>query len=95
MRLTWQTRVAIAFLAALLLPYPGPCVAQKAGPSPAYQAELRKTLEQRRQRRARSGNVPATNAIVPWPMPPTLIIRATPEVHDEVHSLLWLLRRSP
>jgi hypothetical protein len=90
-----RARVAVAFLAALLLPCTRPCLAQKGGPSPAYKAELRKTLEQRRQRRARGGNSPATNSIVPWLMPPTLIIRATPEVHNEVQSLFWLLRRSP
>ena len=93
MRLRWQIRLAVAFLAAVLLPWP--CIAQQGGPSPAFQAELRKTVEQRRQRRARRGISPAPNSIVPWLMPPTLIIRATPEVHDEVQSLLWLLRRYP
>jgi hypothetical protein len=48
----------------------------------------------RRQRRARLGSSPAVNSIVPWLMPPTLIIRATPEVHNEVQSLLGALRRS-
>ena len=33
-------------------------------------------------------------AIVPWPMPPALIVRQTPQVHDEVGSLLDVLRRS-
>ena len=33
-------------------------------------------------------------AIVPWPMPPALIIRQTPQVHDEVGSLLDVLRRA-
>lgn len=87
-----RTRVAGVFLAALLLPWP--CVAQQGRPSPAFKAELRKTLEQRRQRRARQGGSPAVNSIIPWPMPPALIIRATPDVHDEVQSLFWLLRRS-
>ena len=90
-----RARVAVAFLAALLVRRPRPCVAQQRGPSPAYKAELRKTVEQRRQRRARQGSSPAANSIVPWLMPPTLIIRTTPDVHDEVQSLLWLLRRSP
>ena len=31
-------------------------------------------------------------AIVPWPMPPTLIIRHTAEVHGEIEGLLGLLR---
>jgi hypothetical protein len=90
-----RARVAVAFLAALLLSCPRPCVAQKGGPSPAFKAELRKTLEMRRQRRARLGSTPAANSIVPWLMPPTLIIRATPEVHDEVQSLFRVLRRGP
>jgi hypothetical protein len=64
------------------------------GASPAFQAELRKTLEQRRARRTRAGVRPP-NAIIPWPMPPVLIIRATPEVHDEIDSLLGKLRRYP
>jgi hypothetical protein len=32
-------------------------------------------------------------AIVPWPMPPALIIRHTPEVHGEVDSLVGRLRK--
>ena len=35
----------------------------------------------------------AVGAIVPWPMPPALIIRHTREVHGEVGSLLYGLRR--
>ena len=31
--------------------------------------------------------------IATWPMPPTLIIRYTPQVHDEIEGLLGLLRR--
>jgi hypothetical protein len=69
-----------------------------AEPSADYQASLRKTVERRRQRRARrqqnaadaSG---AVGAIVPWPMPPALIIRHTRDVHGEVGSLLSGVRR--
>ncbi len=32
-------------------------------------------------------------AIVPWIMPPVLIIRHTAQVHDEIDSLLGLLRK--
>jgi hypothetical protein len=32
-------------------------------------------------------------AIVPWPMPPALIIRHTAGVHGEVEGFLDLLRR--
>jgi hypothetical protein len=69
-------------------------------PSEAYKASIRKTLEKRRQRRARLARAqgldeaPPLGAIVPWPMPPALIIRQTPAVHDEVNSLLGQLRRS-
>ena len=89
------TRPIVPLLAGLLLSLPSPSLAQKGGPSPAFKAELQKTLEKRRQRRARRGQSPAPNAIVPWIMPPTLIIRATPEVHDEVEALLRALRYGP
>ena len=91
-----RNRHALALAAALLMFLPGVASGQdrNRGPSPAFQAELRKTLEQRRARRTRTGMRPP-NAIVPWPMPPALIIRATPEVHDEIESLLGKLRRYP
>ena len=74
--------------------------ARAALPSADYQASIRKTVERRRQRRARRGqnaadDTAAVGAIVPWPMPPALIIRHTREVHGEVGSLLYGLRRSP
>jgi hypothetical protein len=67
-------------------------------PSAAYQESLRRTVERRRQRKARrqqnsSDQAGAVGAIVPWPMPPALIIRQTREVHGEVDSLLYGLRR--
>jgi hypothetical protein len=67
-------------------------------PSAAYQESVRQTVERRRERRARrqqnAGNSDlAVGAIVPWPMPPALIIRHTREVHGEVDSLLYGLRR--
>jgi hypothetical protein len=68
-------------------------------PSQAYRDSIRKTLEKRRQRRARRALGPGLDgarpigAIVPWPMPPALIIRHTPEVHGELDSLLGGLRR--
>ena len=69
-------------------------------PSEVYRASIRKTLEKRRERRARRAQAqgfadkPPIGAIVPWPMPPALIIRHSPEVHGEVDSLLGQLRRS-
>ncbi len=66
-------------------------------PSEAYRDSIRQTVEKRRQRRARRGqgmdDAMAVGAIVPWPMPPALIIRHTPQVHDEIESLLGLLRK--
>ena len=69
-----------------------------AGPSADYQESLRKTVERRRQRRARrqqnAGDATgAVGSIVPWPMPPALIIRHTRDVHGEVGSLLSGVRR--
>src|SRR4051812_538939 len=89
---SWNRRAGVLAMILLFL-RPSPCFGQNRGPSPAFQAELRKTLEQRRARRARTGMRPP-NAIVPWLMPPALIIRATPEVHDEVQTLLDTLRSS-
>jgi hypothetical protein len=66
---------------------------QAGEPSPAYKAALRRTAELRKQRRRSA--VPVTvGVIVPYPMPPSLIIRQTPEVHDEIEGLLRLLRGS-
>jgi hypothetical protein len=71
--------------------------APRREPSKEYQESIRKTVEQRRRRRARRGQGPdalrPVGAIVPWPMPPALIVRQTPQVHDEVGSLLDQLRR--
>jgi hypothetical protein len=73
--------------------------AARGGPSPEFQEGIRKTVERRRQRRARRAQAMGTaearppGAIVPWPMPPALIIRQTPEVHGEIDSLLGQLRR--
>ncbi len=73
--------------------------AARAGePSAAYRESLRQTVERRRQRRARrqQGAADASRAIgaiVPWPMPPALIIRHTREVHGEIESLSDGLRR--
>jgi hypothetical protein len=65
--------------------------------SQAYQESLRRTVEKRRElrsrRRAGSAAFQPPGAIVPWPMPPALIIRQTREVHGEVGSFLDVLRR--
>jgi len=69
----------------------------RAQPSAEYNESIRRTVEKRRQRRAvrRQGlndSRGAVGAIVPWPMPPALIIRHTSEVHDEVGVFLFGLR---
>ena len=60
-------------------------VAQDPGKAPA-------TPRPARQGQALD-DVRPIGAIVPWPMPPALIIRQTPEVHGEVNSLLGQLRK--
>ncbi len=68
-----------------------PQTAQAGEPSPAYKASLQRTRELRKQRRTAPHPSPV-GVIVPYPMPPSLIIRQTPQVHDEIESLLRLLR---
>jgi hypothetical protein len=65
--------------------------------SEAYRESLRRTVEKRRELRARrrlgSEASQPSGAIVPWPMPPALIIRQTRKVHGEISSFLDVLRR--
>jgi hypothetical protein len=74
--------------------------APRREPGEDFQEGIRKTVEKRRQRRARRAQAMGTpevqppGAIAPWPMPPSLIIRQTPQVHDEIGSLLGQLRRA-
>jgi hypothetical protein len=42
--------------------------------------------------RRKSNRNGAVGAIVPYPFPPVLIIRQTPEAHDEIRALLFMLR---
>ncbi len=80
----------------IALPWRGPGgEAAAKGPSPEYRAGLRRTAELRKQRRQARDARPPVGAIVPYPMPPALIIRHTPGAHDDVQGLLDLLRRSP
>jgi len=60
-------------------------------PSAEYRAVLRRTLERRKGRREIQTAAPV-GQIVPYPMPPSLIIRHTREVHGEIENLLGLLR---
>lgn len=65
--------------------------------SEAYRESLRRTVEKRRELRSRrrmgSDASQPPGAIVPWPMPPALIIRQTPDVHGEIGNFLDVLRR--
>jgi hypothetical protein len=67
-------------------------------PSASYRESVRRTVEKRRLRRARrgqgmNGSQAPIGGIVPWPMPPALIIRHTADVHGEASALLGGLRR--
>jgi hypothetical protein len=68
----------------------------RSEPSEAYKESVRQTVERRRARRARllaqGGASTAVGGIVPWPMPPALIIRHTRDVHDDIGSFLFGLR---
>lgn len=80
---------AFAFLLGL---WTGSVPALGGEPSEEYRAGLKRTLELRQRRRGNVRRQPV-GAIFPYPMPPSLIIRHTPEVHDEIRDLLNVLRR--
>jgi hypothetical protein len=87
-----RARRPVLVLAVVLLMLSAVLPAARAGEfSAAYQASLRRTVELRRQRRMTQADRPV-GTIVPWPAPPALIIRQTPEVHDEIRGLLRMLR---
>ena len=46
----------------------------------------------RARREAQAGAAAAVGGIVPWPMPPALIIRHTRDVHDDIGAFLFGLR---
>jgi hypothetical protein len=85
-------RLGMVLAVVLLVPGAVPPPARAGEFSAAYQASLRRTVELRRQRRLARAE-PPVGTIVPWPVPPALIIRQTPEVHDEIRGLLRVLRR--
>jgi hypothetical protein len=66
----------------------------RSEPSEAYQESIRQTVERRRERRARrqAQAGAAVGGIVPWPMPPALVIRHTRDVHDDIGAFLFGLR---
>jgi hypothetical protein len=72
---------------------PWPLAPALAGdPSPAYREGLKRTAELRKVRRVARPGQPV-GLIVPYPMPPALVIRHTAESHDEIQALLDALRR--
>lgn len=92
-----RRRLAHALIGLVLLLAPEALAPAALGqePSPERQAAMQRTLERRRQRRQARGGARPVGAIVAWPMPLALVIRQTPEVHDEVADLLRLLRGGP
>jgi hypothetical protein len=78
-------------MAVAVLMVPTVFEARGGDPSPAYRAELKRTLELRRQRR-RTEVSPPVGILQTYPMPPALVIRHTRETHDEIGALLHLLR---
>ena len=85
-------RLHLVFLASLIIVEATLTATHAAEPSAEYRAVLRRTLELRKERKRDRATAPV-GKIVPYPMPPSLIIRHTREVHGEVESLLRLLRR--
>jgi hypothetical protein len=85
-------RLTLAFLTSLSIAATTSTSTRADEPSAEYRAVLRRTLELRKERKGNRATAPV-GKIVPYPMPPTLIIRHTREVHGEVESLLRLLRR--
>ncbi len=88
MRSTRRTCLTLAAIAGMTGTW---SLARADEPSPQRQAALRHAAELRRQRR--EANRRPIGSIEPWPMPPALIIRQTPAVHDEIRDLLALLRQ--
>jgi hypothetical protein len=91
----FSRRLMVALL-LVLGGLPCPVMESRAGdPSPEYRETLRRTVEARKKRREARGTQQPIGVIVPYPMPPSLIIRHTSEVHFEIESLLRQLRYAP
>jgi hypothetical protein len=80
-----------ALLAAVVLIAAAPARAKADDWSQEYKDSLKRTAELRKLRRRSAASQPV-GEIIPYPMPPVLIIRATSETHDEIGALLDLLR---
>ena len=85
-------RLTLFFLATLIVAEATSISTHADEPSAEYRAVLRRTLELRKGRGGIRAATPV-GKIVPYPLPPSLIIRHTREVHGEIESLLGLLRR--
>ena len=86
------TRRILVLIASLIVAESTSASSHADEPSAEYRAVLRRTLENRKGRRENRGAAP-TGKIMPYPMPPSLIIRHTREVHGDIGNLLGLLRR--
>ena len=81
--------LTVALLAAGLAIVTGPAFAQD--PPNQGKANAAAGKKKAAPRRKPRGNG-AVGVIVPYPLPPVLIIRQTPEAHDEIRALLDMLR---
>lgn len=88
-----KRRWAVAVLVASLIVDAAMAFAQDPPPRrQQVQTPARaKAVRNRPARRKPRGDAPG-GSIVPYPFPPALIIRQTPEAHDEVRALLNMLR---
>jgi hypothetical protein len=85
-------RLTLAAITSALALGAVPGAAHAVEPSRVFRAGLRRTAELRKQRRRDRAAQPY-GVIIPYPFPPALVIRHKPEIHQEVRSLLNLLRR--
>ncbi len=85
-------RLTLVFVAVPLIIGTGSSSAPADESTAEYRAILRRTLELRKERRGIRAVAPV-GKIVPYPMPPSLIIRHTREIHGDNENLLRLLRR--
>jgi hypothetical protein len=60
---------------------------------PSDRGEATARRARREQQQAQGMPPAAVGAVVPWPMPPELVIRQTPDVYSEITALLSALRR--
>jgi hypothetical protein len=85
------TRLAPLALALAFGPPSMPAPARADEPSMTFEESIRHTIEVRNRKRRRV-ETSRPGRIVPYPMPPVLVIRQTPEAHDEIRDFLRLLR---